>query len=318
MRIAVLSNPCSGRNRKYLGKVRVLLGRRPEVVHREAATPAEVGAVLDELLTGGLDLLAVNAGDGTVQASLSLLLNRATEDDLPLLAVLPGGTANMTARDLNGRHRGLLPSVRSLLRVLDAGDLRRRRVERSLLRVQRRPDEAPLYGFFLGAGALIQGMEYCFDHVHRLGLKERLGPAIAMIRTLYGVLRHDPRFAPSVPVSCHVDGGAGLERDAVLLLVTTLERLLLGLRPFWGREEGVLKCTLIEAQARRLALRLPGLLRGRGGRLRPCDGYHSHNGGALSVGFDGQFSLDGELFEARRHWGAVRVEATPPVGFLRL
>ena len=84
-RLAIVSNAGSGRNR-----------RRSELLR--------VPDALTDLLVREPDLIAVNGGDGTVQAVLSAWARLrdagSVPEALPPLAVLPAGSTNMTAHDL--------------------------------------------------------------------------------------------------------------------------------------------------------------------------------------------------------------------------
>ena len=72
LRIALLTNPGSGRNRKGLERVRRFVRNCPGLVHREAANPAEISEALAELNAQEPDLLAVNGGDVAISGDMGL------------------------------------------------------------------------------------------------------------------------------------------------------------------------------------------------------------------------------------------------------
>ena len=78
-------------------------GRLPDVdlPGRWILDPAEVTA---EDLTSA-DLVAFFSGDGTVQITLSQVLRQVPAAALPPIAMLPFGTTNMNARDINRHQR---------------------------------------------------------------------------------------------------------------------------------------------------------------------------------------------------------------------
>ncbi len=114
MSVAVISNLNSRRNQRLAGPVRALLETRPDVIHIESRDLGELPAHLDALRGSGASHLAINGGDGTAQQTLTAMLN-GTWTHPPTLAVLPGGTTNMTAHDLNGGKLGLLAALRAFL-----------------------------------------------------------------------------------------------------------------------------------------------------------------------------------------------------------
>ena len=101
IRLAVIHNPKSGGNRRRgrLHEIReqIAVARIP---HREGDTLEGLVDGTQSLLRDGAEVIAVNGGDGTVQAVLTGLLRAEVEGPLPLVAVLPGGTTNTTARNV--------------------------------------------------------------------------------------------------------------------------------------------------------------------------------------------------------------------------
>ena len=102
-----------------------------------------------------------------------------------------------------------------------------------------------------------------------------------------------------------------------LCLVTALQRLFLGIRPYWNQSGGPLRATLVEAGAGRFISSMPRLLRGRPGpTMTPDDGYHSTGLASLQLRFSGALTLDGELFSNRGD--TISIQATDPLRFLIL
>ncbi|HYN38061.1 MAG TPA: diacylglycerol kinase family protein, partial [Rhodospirillales bacterium] len=70
----MISNPLSGSNkRRGLGAVRRFLAEHPGILHREVRSAVEVAVVLRDFAHADVNLIAVNSGDGTVQAVLTSL-----------------------------------------------------------------------------------------------------------------------------------------------------------------------------------------------------------------------------------------------------
>jgi len=141
-----------------------------------------------------------------------------------------------------------------------------------------------------------------------------------MARTMWGIVRGDRRFARPVSVSVAFDGRPpGPEQDVLILLASTLERLFLGMRPWWGSENAPLHVSLIRAGAPGLLRRLPWLLRGRPVNRTgdPAD-FQSRNLARLDLLLDGPYTLDGEMYQASRAAGPLRITAAGPVTFARL
>lgn len=318
LRVGVLSNPQSGGNRKGLGPVRSVLATYPQVCHREVQTPGDVASALVDFARKEVNVLAVNGGDGTIQAALTVLFARQPFETLPLLAILRAGTDSVTSRDVGlqgSRERGL----RTLLRWAFAGDGDAVILKRSVLRVQMAVNQEPLYGMIFGAALIYDGVKFCHRKVYSLGLRGQLAPGVTLARYLLGLALRKRKYLIPVPITIGLDRRPPLRQDFLLVLISTLERLFLGLRPYWGGENGPLHYTAVGAQPRHPLLALPSLLRGRKGRYgKPENGYFSHNVHEARLTLNSGFILDGELYMPDVRLGPVVVRDGGQVSFLRL
>lgn len=313
--IGLISNPNSGHNRDDFARIEALVAGQPAIHHVVTHSPADIAPALEALSRRQVGVLAINGGDGTAAAIMGRMLEQAVFAKPPLIALLPGGTANMNAGDVGIRGK-LVPAVRRFCSWCeDQQDTQDRIVERPLLRVQ--TGGASHYGMFLGAGAVMQGTEYTHSKIHARGLRDELSLALGTARTIWGVLRDDPRFNQSVSISLRLDDGIeSATHDTLILVVSTLHRLFFGMRPFWGAGPGRLRMTLVEQHCTRFLRTFISIVRGRPNRNAvPHSGYISHNADAIHLAMDGGLNLDGEIIHAR---GAVSIDTTESLRFLRL
>jgi hypothetical protein len=318
-RVGVISNPLSGANRRRgLGAVQRCLQGYPAVLHRLAGSGLEVRAALEEFCGRNRNLIVVNSGDGTVQAVLTVLLGQRLFATPPLLALLSGGTTNMTHQDLGLGG----PPAEALRRVLNwaqhgDGDARVRR--RTILKVQNGSGARPLYGLFFGAACIFNGIRFFHSRVQRLGLRGDAAHLLILARFLWALARRDDALLAPLSAGIRADRRAVGSTQFLLLLVTTLDRLIMGLRPFLRRVEGPLKLTAVSARPRRLLRALPFLLQGRHPSHAPREnGYISCGARTIRLDMDGGFALDGELFSADARSGPVLIQEGGPAEFLRL
>lgn len=273
----------------------------------DAVEAAAADAALRAAAPGPHDLLVVDGGDGSVQRALSVLVaDGAAAGTLPALALLPSGSTNMTASSVSGRvgrWRALQALERSLLQP---GHAFLRRIEAVLVvddAGQRRA------GFFVGAGLVVDGIRYWQERIRARGAADEWTTAVAAIRAIAGVVRGEARFAQAPTVA--IDGGA--PRALRMLLATTLERLLLGARPFQGGGNGPLRLTTVDASPGSVAAALPVLLRGRAPDA--ASGCTSRRVHAVDFAFHGVYTIDGELFDCGN---ALRLAAFGPLRCLLL
>jgi YegS/Rv2252/BmrU family lipid kinase len=125
-RTAVLVyNPGSGQPRdRFHSITRMIDALRPKgiaVRPRTTAGPADATRLTAEALAAGVDLVIVHGGDGTVNEAVQALVGTPTP-----LAVWPGGTSNVLARELE------LPGTLDLTaRLIATGAIRRVSVGRA-------------------------------------------------------------------------------------------------------------------------------------------------------------------------------------------
>ena len=73
VRIGVLYNPLSGKNRQAPGLLPRIISGYPQVLLKEIRTPREVHDALVDFAGQGINLIVISGGDGTVQATLTVL-----------------------------------------------------------------------------------------------------------------------------------------------------------------------------------------------------------------------------------------------------
>jgi hypothetical protein len=317
--VGVISNPLSGGNRRGgLDGIRRFLLGHPGIPHCEVRNAEEVRSTLADFAGNGLNLVVLNSGDGTIQAALTALFNHPACQPLPLLALLRGGTTNMTHKDLGLRG----PRVAALRRLVDwahhgEGEALVRR--RSVLKVQAPCCPHPLYGLFFGAACIFKGIRFFHSRVHRMGLSGDSAHLLILARFLWALTRRKDALVAPVATAIRTDSSEAVSKDLLLLLITTLDRLILGLRPFWGQGGGPLRLTAVSAGFRRLPCALPALIHGRGtSSATPGNGYLSCSARTIQLEMDGGFAIDGELFSADPRSGPVRIQDGGLAGFLRL
>jgi diacylglycerol kinase (ATP) len=314
--IGLISNPASGHNREQFPKISARIANCRPIHHLVTRHREQIRPALAEMAAREVRVLAINGGDGTCAAVVGELLESALFETPPLIALLPGGTANMNAGDI-GLRGSLERATARFCRWCEGGRTTRGRiVQRALLRVVNGAGEPAHYGMFLGAGAVIHGTDYAHREIHSRGLRDDLSLALGTLRTFWGLIRHDPAFNRHVRVSVALDGGEPQRHDALILAVSTLQRLAFGMRPFWGEGPGEIRLTLIEQNSEEFGRTFVSILRGRpGSNAVPSAGYVSRNAVHLTLELDGKFNLDGEVMEPA---GPLEIGLSKRLGFLRL
>lgn len=305
MTAGLLVNPGSARGS---GRGMVLADRlagRPDVEVRILDRFEALPGYLAEMAEAGVTTLFISSGDGTVHAVQSLLGENSPFKRLPRLALLPHGTTNMNAGDVGFQ----ITSLERIVEIIGSGDQLERMTNvkrRHTLRAVNPRGRSPQHGMFFGAGALAHAARQTQTDMNRRGIGGQIAPAVTLIRSLANFVfapanPHDTtRIDRAYPMHIRGDVAVEAEGDQLLLLVTTLDKLVLGSRPFWGHGAEALRATTIAYPPPNLFRHLLPVMYGSGNGTPP-PGCVSFGAKAIEARFDGAFIIDGEFFEAPEH-----------------
>ena len=299
-RIALLSNPKSTGNLAQLPRIRAFCAEHPDIFHYEVEAADQIGEAMKIIARVDPAVLAINGGDGTVQAALTEIHNGGHfSDGAPPVAVLPSGKTNLIALDL-GAQGDPVDALQSLINIANA-DLAPHLVERELIALSGGESGIkPVIGMFLGGAGLADIMLYCRERVYPLGLPNSISHFITAVAVvLRQVFRVRASFLPPEPaplsVSVHRDGP--ITGRFAFLFVTTLEKLLLSSEMGSGGT-GPLKFVAVEQRPVSMLRAFGASLVGRLGRTKLA-GVHVQEADEISIeGEQSQVILDGETFRA--------------------
>lgn len=298
MRVGLISNPRSQRNRQRRPAMRDAVAGHPDLLHAELDSVHATADVLRDFARREVGLIIVCGGDGTVQKVLTELLNGREFDPLPAVAVLPGGMTNLIAADV-GLQGDPAQSLVKLCRVAADPTAAREMQERAVLSLLRTPGEPPIHGMFLGTAAFYHAVMMARHQVHPTGAKHDLalamGLALALFRLMTG-WRGSSALSQGERMTVELDGRSTPPQDYLLFLVTTLERLMLGLMPFWGEGCGGVRYTSVGFPPQRLWRALLPVIRGRPRPWMAARGYESGLTGECRLSLQCPIVFDGEIF----------------------
>jgi diacylglycerol kinase family enzyme len=315
--VALLSNPRSTGNRALLPRVRAYCARNPDIFHYEVEEIGQIPDAMRTIARVSPKVLIINGGDGSVQAALTELHGgRYFGETPPPVAVLPNGKTNLIALDL-GAQGDPLQALERIVELAQS-DLAPHIVQRELIALSHGVDSRPVLGMFLGGAGLADSILFCRTKLYPLGLPNGISHVLTALAVIMSVvLGIRAAFLPPrpAPVSVSLNRGGQFSGRFTLLIVTTLERLLLGSKA--EGDTGRLKLMAVEQGPATLFRAVLASIRGRLGRNR-LQGVHIEQGDEIEIaGERSNVILDGELFEASAGKPIV-LRTTPPVPFLKL
>ncbi|TAM72349.1 MAG: hypothetical protein EPN50_04190 [Chloroflexota bacterium] len=296
MRARIIDNPYSFRGPYPVARVLptfAAAGWEVDVVHRLPGLAG--GRLISEAAAAGVELVIAAGGDGTLRDLASAIA------DTPLaLGILPGGTANVVARELSIPLRPEWAArllVNGRTRYLDLGRLGL--------------EDGRWARFVLACGL---GLDAAGLRATDAGLKRRVGPlaiCLGLVRAVPDLRRFEARLC--------VDGAPAWEGRAWQVLASNTARYAVWLRPSPAAllDDGLLDLCLVTASGPRAAARTLGSFAVRG---RPdASGARWFQGRAFELELDGLVpgQLDGSPL-APLLAGRVRLTVEPGALAVRL
>ena len=320
-RIALLSNPKSTGNLAQLPRIREYCADHPDLFHYEVEHADQIGHAMEVISRVRPKVLAINGGDGTVQAALTELYNGGHfEGEPPPVAVLPSGKTNLIAIDL-GAKGDPIEALERLIEVAQ-GDLEPYVVARELIALRRghEQEERPVIGMFLGGAGLAETMLYCRDKIYPLGLPNGVAHIITAMAFLAKLFtRAKASFLP--PDTMPLDVSMREEEERIsgrfsLFAVTTLEKLLLSFE-IGEKREGTLKLLAIEERPSSLIGALAASIGGKLGHAQ-VRGVHFKEADRITIESErSDVILDGETFRAESG-RPIHLRLAQPLSFVKL
>jgi diacylglycerol kinase (ATP) len=314
---AVVINPKSGRGRgKGVALAEQLQKQQPGLVDVLLLNDfAKLTPALQRFTANGITDLFISSGDGTIQAIQTWLAENTKPQALPRLCLLPHGTTNMTAADI-GFTRTSIADQASFIAMVEAKELKRR----PTLRIANPLNRGALHGMFFGTGAVADATRYCQTAFNDKGV----GGNWATFATLATVLgkslfsapnpNDQDRFDRPYAIQLEIDGQSKTSGDQLLMLATTLEKLILSSKPFWGGAHHPLRTTTIPYPVPNIWRWILPTLYGSETRAS-APGSTSTSCVECRVTSPTQFVLDGEFYDAPAH-EALRLETGPMFDYI--
>lgn len=318
--VALLSNPNSTGNRSLLPAVRSYCALHPDIFHYEVEEMGQIAKALEMIARVKPKVLVINGGDGTVQSALTELYHGGHfEGTPPPVAVLPNGKTNLIALDL-GAEGTALEALERIVEVAK-GDLTDHIVVRELIALSDGTEGArPVLGMFLGGAGLAETILYCRHKIYPLGLPNGLSHFLTAVAVMFSaIFGLKAGFLPerAKPVSISFIRKGELQGIFSVLIVTTLEKLLLGGRTAEMTKRGQMKFMAVDQRPWAMIRVIFESVFGRLGR-HTVEGIHIQQGDLIRIdSVKSSVVLDGEVFEANSN-APIILRSTPPVPFLRL
>ena len=310
-KVGIISNAASRRNQNGADPLEQLRNR-PDILFYRLQGMETLPSILGDLAKREAEVLVISGGDGTVQAVLTCLLTNDLFERPPQLAVHGRGMTNMIAADVGLRRRPL-QAIAKIVRGEEGVSTSERRVLKVTI-----PGQACQFGMFFGCAGIYRAIQTCRRDIHPMGATADNAIALTLLSLLWrGIWRSETETFQGDQIDVRINGTDRGIQPYLAIFATTLNRLALGARPFWGRGSGPVRYTHVTSAPRGLWWRIPLVMYGRSKRQLPAPDYFSCGARKIRLVMACPFTIDGELFDARRD-EPIEITADQRVTFARI
>ena len=316
--VIAISNPRSGKNKRGgFEEFDQAIQKFPSIRHVISSHKNEIISALNSAKHNNTKIIIINGGDGTLQIVLTFLKQEENMNFQPELVLLKAGTTSMGFGDVG--YKGNIGTVLAAIDSYAFGEkVKISRQSRQVLRMTLPQEGKSVCGMFFGAGAIYSGILYCRQNLHTKGVRGELGPTMAMFRFLIDWLTVK-KLTASASASIHANKHQPFSGDFNIITATSLERLLVGIYPFWGQNKttDTFALSLIKHGAPKPIKAALRILRGCSPTVEEqANYYRSYYVSKVSLEIDNGFTLDGELFGEQGKSMQVILESAGCVTFL--
>jgi len=294
--VAVLTNPHSTTNKKRLPKIRKTINAAQNVVHFELRSIDDIDEALLLFARAQPSVIIINGGDGTAGAVMAALLYRNPFTVTPPIAILPGGKTNMTAADL-GLSGAPEKSLSTLLDQVKKGILDKHLTKRMLIEMDRGDGQEPAVGLFFGAASIVPSIKWCRAHIYPKGYPNFISHFLAfLVLTKAAIgLGQTKNVNTSNAMHINVSAGGHFRGKYSAVSITTLDSVVLGLKPYSLVGKGGLRFSCVEAGGRNILRAIFGLFSGKFSK-KYIQGVHVRRASKITIETNDMVTLDGEFF----------------------
>ena len=230
--------------------------------------------------------------------------------------LLPHGTTNLSANDIGFRSHAIDSSGR-----LPQEPQHRASRTRHTIRCANPGDGKTRHGMFVGTGAVAVATRYCQQAFNDQGIKGQW----AVAGTLFAAVRKylfsapdaedESRFDRPYAITVEAQGRRHAQGPQLLQMSTTLDKLVLNTRPFWGGKTAPIRTTVFPYPVPSVMRWMLPVMYG-GENRTPPPGSVSFCSDELDVTSNVMFVIDGEFFAPPKD-GPLRLETGPLFTFVR-
>lgn len=274
---------------------------------------SQLAKYVNETAAQNIDTVFIEGGDGTIQGVLTeIILQSDSFKSLPNFVLLPGGMTNLVASNIGLKR----PTPKKVTEIVQTPE-RQKSNSLPLLRIDQSENNASHFGFLLSTGALPAATQFCLDEIHTQGIGGSAAVRATLLKVLFGPKEKRAEIMTPTPIQLRMNNNV-INGDHLTSVATTLPKLIIGINPFWGTDDGPVHLTFVDPDIRHKFLNIARMFKPKQSRRAIAalerDGFRSWNIEDAIFVHDGPLVLDGEVLPLSK--GPIKLSASQPLNFL--
>lgn len=245
-----------------------------------------------------VDLLVINGGDGTIQRTITLMCKKLSDNEMPLVAVLPTGSTNLIAFDVGG-IRGKNDAFKRFIKKICSSNLSINIEERTAIHVKSSNGLIDDYGFFIGFAQIYKSSDLFNNKLRKSRFLSPIAMFLTTIYNLYTIFIKTKFPRNNTKAVLTTKDRKKYSFEPLIFYVTSLEKIFAYNHSlFLNKNFGPGIYTLIIKNRARYLLYnlLCFVLKKKSRHFKETDGYYFLNSDDFELtGVDG-VAVDGELY----------------------
>ncbi len=307
-KIGIIANPHSKLNKRNPNRQKILgfiVGERGRL--EVTNTLDELKAVVEDFSAKGVEIIAINGGDGTISRTLTAIIQAFKDKPLPKIALLRGGTMNVIAGEL--QIKGLPEQVLYRLIETHSSGLPLRLEKLRTIQV-----DGEYYGFLFGNGAAAYFLEEFYKK--KTGSIRASWLVIKLILSRFFGQKLWNRIIPNF--NCHLKprGLPGVKHQSCAVFCSTVQRLPLGVQifPDAKKDPAKFQCVSAAIESKKLIWKIPFFIFEKKNKIE-C-GKMTFITDSLKIETDQSipYTLDGEIYLPKSN--EMEITVGPEINFV--
>ena len=230
-KIAIIQNQLSTQNKNNIDWLESIISDYEWIKLFHTSSSEDINQAVIELKKLKIPTIVIDGGDGTIGLVFSSLINIYKNQTFPSIGLISSGKTNMTAQSWGIQGSRKFALIKIIKKQIN-GELEGSSHAETILKVSRN-GKSDIYGTFFGAANIVDSILFCRKYIYPLGFPNWLSHTLAFLAFLQKAIfsSKDTNIIHVSEINDKKNEIWSEKGDFFILIVTSLSKLLFGLKP---------------------------------------------------------------------------------------